>query len=215
MAKKFNPAPGWPPAPEGWLPPVGWQPDPAWPPAPQGWDIVVELNDPGTLWEARGLTLTGIGGGKYRLTSTLLYFEKGIVSTNAQQIPVAQIMDVDMRQALIQKSRGVGNVLVHVQRSNRVELVILEDVPEPRAAVTIINETARAARLYEQTLRNTHHYAGVPAHLPVTAPAPGVPSAPAAVDPMEQLRRLGELREAGVVTDDEFSAKKMEILARL
>ncbi|GIE55649.1 hypothetical protein Aoc01nite_10510 [Actinoplanes octamycinicus] len=47
------------------------------------------------------------------------------------------------------------------------------------------------------------------------APAAAPVSAPAAVDPMEQLRRLGELREAGVVTDDEFAAKKSEILARL
>jgi len=29
--------PGWPPAPPGWTPPVGWQPDAGWPPAPPGW----------------------------------------------------------------------------------------------------------------------------------------------------------------------------------
>ncbi|MBM4470923.1 hypothetical protein GS502_16780 [Rhodococcus hoagii] len=32
---------------------------------------------------------------------------------------------------------------------------------------------------------------------------------------MEQLTKLGELRDAGVLTDDEFNAKKAEILARL
>lgn len=42
MAKKFNPAPGWPPAPEGWLPFAGWQPDPSWPPAPAGWQVVID-----------------------------------------------------------------------------------------------------------------------------------------------------------------------------
>lgn len=34
---RFNPAPGWPPAPEGWEPFPGWEPDASWPPAPEGW----------------------------------------------------------------------------------------------------------------------------------------------------------------------------------
>jgi len=41
MAARFNPAPGWPTAPEGWLPPAGWVPDPSWPAAPEGWPLVV------------------------------------------------------------------------------------------------------------------------------------------------------------------------------
>jgi hypothetical protein len=36
---RFNPAPGWPPAPAGWSPPPGWQPDPAWPQAPPNWQF--------------------------------------------------------------------------------------------------------------------------------------------------------------------------------
>lgn len=42
MAVRFNPAPGWPAAPEGWTPPPGWKPDPSWPPAPEGWQPWVE-----------------------------------------------------------------------------------------------------------------------------------------------------------------------------
>jgi Short C-terminal domain len=41
------------------------------------------------------------------------------------------------------------------------------------------------------------------------------PPAAAAADPMEQLRKLGELRDAGVLTDSEFTTKKAELLARL
>jgi hypothetical protein len=32
---------------------------------------------------------------------------------------------------------------------------------------------------------------------------------------IQQIRRLAELREEGALTDDEFSAKKQELLARL
>jgi hypothetical protein len=35
----FNPPPGWPQPPDGWVPPKGWSPDPAWPDPPQGWQL--------------------------------------------------------------------------------------------------------------------------------------------------------------------------------
>lgn len=36
---KFNKPPGWPDAPEGWVPDPTWTPDPAWTPPPPGWDF--------------------------------------------------------------------------------------------------------------------------------------------------------------------------------
>ena len=41
------------------------------------------------------------------------------------------------------------------------------------------------------------------------------PSSEQPTDPVDQLERLGKLHAAGVLTDEEFSAKKAEILARL
>lgn len=38
-SRRFNPAPGWPPAPHGWAPPVGWSPPPSWPAPPEGWQL--------------------------------------------------------------------------------------------------------------------------------------------------------------------------------
>jgi hypothetical protein len=272
MAKRFNTPPGWPAAPEGWLPPAGWQPDPSWPSPPEGWELFVEDSDntadnlparwipgevamrvegrlehderqamsstsapaptpgpvppppaappavePGVVWSATGQPITGIGAGRYKLTATMLFFEKGAFSTRAQQVPIAHVIDVDMRQSITQRARSVGNVLVHVQRSNGVELVVLEDIPDPRGAVSVINSTAHAARLVEQQRTNTHHYSGVPpTATPAPAPAPAAaPAATAATDPIEQLRRLGELRDAGILTEEEFATKKAEILSRL
>jgi hypothetical protein len=43
------------------------------------------------------------------------------------------------------------------------------------------------------------------------APAPAAPSA-SAVDPIEQLAKLGELRDSGVLTEEEFAAQKAKIL---
>ena len=40
-------------------------------------------------------------------------------------------------------------------------------------------------------------------------------AAPAAPDIAEQLHKLGSLRDAGVLSDAEFEAKKAELLARM
>lgn len=44
--------------------------------------------------------------------------------------------------------------------------------------------------------------------------APQAPpeSAPAPVDPIEQLQRLGDLRQQGILTEEEFAAEKAKIL---
>ena len=61
MGLRFNPAPGWPPPPPGFVPPPHWQPDPSWPPAPPGWQLWLDdgapdprqPSDPST-WAGRG-----------------------------------------------------------------------------------------------------------------------------------------------------------------
>jgi hypothetical protein len=45
----FDPPPGWPDVPSGWLPHAGWTPDPRWPQAPANWNFLkrVSKSDPG------------------------------------------------------------------------------------------------------------------------------------------------------------------------
>lgn len=42
----FNPPPGWPKPPMGWVPPKGWKPDPAWPAPPPGWQLWIPDGTP-------------------------------------------------------------------------------------------------------------------------------------------------------------------------
>ncbi|MBH5335567.1 SHOCT domain-containing protein [Streptomyces pactum] len=59
--------------------------------------------------------------------------------------------------------------------------------------------------------------------VPATEPAPPAPvhqapaptAAPPAGDPVVQLQQLAELRNAGILSEEEFTAKKAEILARM
>lgn len=57
---------------------------------------------------------------------------------------------------------------------------------------------------------------GGAAAAPATAhtPPPAPPAGPQP-DVMEQLRKLGELRDAGILTQEEFDAKKTQLLARV
>lgn len=41
---RFNPPPGWPPAPPGFAPTADWHPDPSWPPAPEGWTFWIPVD---------------------------------------------------------------------------------------------------------------------------------------------------------------------------
>ncbi|MBC7275680.1 MAG: SHOCT domain-containing protein [Nocardioides sp.] len=123
-------------------------------------------------------------------------------------------MDVDVKQTMTQKARGVFSVFVHVNRGHVMEHVPMEDIREGREAQRVINEAAHHERLRLQQEQNTMRYQGAGYPLqPAAAPESERPTTDA--DPIEQLQRLGKLRDAGVVTDDEFAAKKAEILARL
>lgn len=74
----------------------------------------------------------------------------------------------------------------------RIEYPPQLDLGGARKFVTAVNTAARSA-------------AG-PAATPATALVPSP-------DPMEQLRKLAELRDAGIVTNEEFEAKKAQLLA--
>jgi hypothetical protein len=43
-------------------------------------------------------------------------------------------------------------------------------------------------------------------------PAPAAPAAPAEPDYAEELQKLAELKAAGIINDEEFEAKKKQIL---
>jgi hypothetical protein len=55
-------------------------------------------------------------------------------------------------------------------------------------------------------------YAEPPQQYAAPAPVAAPPAAPE-VDPLEQLKKLGDLKAAGILTEEEFAAQKAKILA--
>jgi len=50
---------------------------------------------------------------------------------------------------------------------------------------------------------------------PSPVPTPAAPAAAPAQDPVERLKKLSELRDAGAITSDDYDAKKAEILRQI
>ena len=88
---------------------------------------------------------------------------------------------------------------------------MLEAVKDPKQLRDLINRTVADARrqLAEQGRTRVHV-------APATAPQqPGLPAAAPGNSMIDQLKALGELRDAGILTEDEFAAKKADLLSRL
>lgn len=98
----------------------------------------------GTLWSAIGKTLGKVTTGRYRLDPVYLYFSKGALRTEWQQVYVASIIDVDVRQSVTQKARAVYTVIVRQQ--NGITFT-LDDIPDGPAAQRIITKAGVDARL--------------------------------------------------------------------
>ena len=86
------------------------------------------------------------------------------------------------------------------------------------ARVAVASGTATAVRnrvSRRQSERWSEEGTSQPAYLqPEQAAAPPPQAAPApAADPIEQLTKLGELRDKGVLTEEEFAAQKAKLLA--
>jgi hypothetical protein len=72
-------------------------------------------------------------------------------------------------------------------------------------------EQQAEAQQYEQQ-QQQQQYAPPPQQYAAPPPPPAAPAAPSMDDKLEQLKQLGELQAAGVLTQAEFDAQKARIL---
>src|SRR3954452_2407308 len=85
---------------------------------------------------------------------------------------------------------------------------VLDNIESPYVVLDLLAPLVSEARSKKTVERQSQYVhmmnPGVPAY--GAPPAPAAPAAPAPPqnDMVEQLRRLGELRDAGILTDEEF-----------
>jgi len=104
---------------------------------------------------------------------------------------------IETRGRVVYVANRGGGVVDEFRLEEVIRVAAEVPVPPPLPGA----DTARAGTV-QPTARDT------PARIAAPAEAPSA-------DVLEQLRRLGELRSAGVLTDAEFEAKKTELLGRI
>jgi uncharacterized membrane protein YdbT with pleckstrin-like domain len=134
---------------------------------------------------------------RFVLTTDRLITRSGIIAKHSKEIPLERVNDVAFNQTVLERIVGAGDLLIesagergqnrigNVRKPEQVQLMIYKEIEE-------------------NNLRMARAEGGG------TAPRPDVESSVT-----EQLEALGRLKEQGVITEAEFTAKKQELLKRL
>ena len=191
-------------------------------------------NDPSTLWwgESKGAatSATGVSKARYRITKDRVWIESGLLGTRTESVPLWAIRDMDVRIAVWQQGKDVGDVVLNLEDaaygatqdaftlSGTVEgttsgQVVLDNVEGPYAVMELLAPLISEARQKKTIERQSQYVHQMTPGFGAPAPAAPPPAAPPQTDMVEQLRKLGELRDAGILTEEEFAAQKAKILA--
>lgn len=127
------------------------------------------------------------------LTSDRLITRSGVIAKKSKEIPLERINDVAFNQNIFERIVGAGDLLVESAGERGQERIT--NVRNPEQVQLMI---------YKESETNSDRMmrGGAPAQ----ASPPGIP---------EQIEALARLRQQGVLTDDEFEAKKTDLLKRL
>ncbi len=120
----------------------------------------------------------------------IMFVEQGMIRSNLEDFPYDKVASVKSETGM-----RSGKLTIFTS-GNKAEL---KDI-HPKARVTEIGDYVRA-RISAGSSNKQSEPTAAPA-----APPDG---------PMEQLKKLGELRDAGVLSEAEFEAKKTELLSRM
>lgn len=126
------------------------------------------------------------------LTTDRLITRSGIVAKRSKEIPLERINDVAFTQSVFERIVGAGSLLIESAGESGQNRIT--DVRHPEQVQLAIYKEA-------EENGNRMMRGGAAAH-----PSPSIP---------EQIEALARLREQGVLTIDEFEAKKKDLLKRM
>ena len=191
-------------------------------------------SDPNTLWfgesKNAATSATGVSKARYRITRDRVWIESGLLGTRTESAPLWAVKDMDVRQAVWQRGKDVGGVVLVLEdpaygtaqdafsmtgvpeHGTTSGQVVLDNIESPYAVLDPLSPLVSEAR-HKKTIERQSQYLHVqnPAGAVFGAPPAAAPAQPQP-DLVDQLRRLGELRDAGILTEEEFAALKAKLL---
>lgn len=144
-------------------------------------------------WDRKGLMGAGAKAGLAFMTLGTSYLATGVGRKQSTEvIPTKSITSVTTK-----KGMGLQTKLTVITAGNTIEMRIAHR--EAEQVRTVLMQLVAGSHPSQQQ----------------AAPAPAAPAQAAAPDVAAQLHQLAGLRDAGVLTEEEFAAKKAELIARL
>jgi uncharacterized membrane protein YdbT with pleckstrin-like domain len=139
-------------------------------------------------WIARYLRWTTTN---FVVTTDRLIFRRGVVAKQGKEIPLERLNDIGFQQSIFERILGAGDLLIESAGERGQE--VFEDIPRP-------------ARVQNEIYRQIEAAQGRTADRMAGRRDLSVP---------EQLEKLDELRQRGVISQAEFEAKKAQLLERM
>jgi membrane protein YdbS with pleckstrin-like domain len=177
------------------------------------------------------------------LTSTRILVRQGILGRDTVQLRLQRITEVNIRQTLIERVLGTGSLVIDVQGED--DSLTLEYMRKPAVVQRVLNSQineivgggsrepiprdmqprdrhgAPYADQDDEDMHDTPPF-GVGAPTQATtpsgaeaAPAAGVPQGTPPFEIRDRLIELDDLRRRGIISEEEFAAKKSELLNRI
>lgn len=158
-------------------------------------------------WRRKSIMTTGAKAALGVATAGMSLLATGVRGTDEGEIiPIDQISHVS-------RKRGMGLNTVVVLTTSAGDLELRVSHADADHVIELVNAIKRGD--YKgQTVPTAVPAPQVPAPAPVI-PEPAAPATPAGPSIMDQIAQLGQLHDAGILTDEEFAAKKADLLAKL
>ena len=125
------------------------------------------------------------------VTSDRLIVRKGVISKRGREIPLEHINDITVTQHLLERILGAGDL--HIESAGERGQEVFHDCTKPPR---VQNEIYR--QMDEAGARDAERRSGR-----------------RELSPLEQIEKLDDLRQRGVISQAEFDAKKAQLLDRM
>lgn len=145
---------------------------------------------------------------EYVLTSDRLVIREGIISKSGHEIPLENINDISFHQSVFERMVGSGSLVVESAGEQGQEP--FHSIPKPHL---VQNEIYRQIEENRARMMQGRAFGSAPAPAAPAGPAAGPHPAGASVP--RQIEELARLRDQGLLTPEEFEAKKAELLRRM
>jgi membrane protein YdbS with pleckstrin-like domain len=125
------------------------------------------------------------------LTNDRIIHRTGVVAKHGREIPLDHINDISYNQSIFERIIGAGDLTIESAGERGQE--VFPDLPKPGLIQNEIYRLIESGKVRQAERMVGHRQLSIP----------------------EQIEKLDELRQRGVLTQAEFEAKKTDLLNRL